>query len=405
MTKQTQTQAIIADEFKHCAHNYDSLDVVLTKGKGVWLWDVEGNKYLDMTSAYSAVAHGHSHPKIVKALTEQAQTLSLTSRVFHTDQLAPLVKKLCNMANLDMALLMNTGTEAVETAIKAARLWGYQVKGLPNNQAEIIVAKNNFHGRTITIVGFSSDEHYREGFGPFTPGFVPVDFGDIQAIEKAITPNTCAILIEPIQGEAGVNIPPVGYLKACVDLAKKHNILCIFDEIQSGLGRTGKLFAHLHEQALPDGIIVGKALGGGLIPISAFIAKREIMELFTPGMHGSTFGGNPLACHVALKALEVLEEEQLVEKSASLGAYLLEQLQAMQSPYIKALRGRGLWVAMEINLDKIEARTLCKQLLAQGVLAKEVHASIIRLSPPLIITREELDWALDKIKKVLCSPA
>lgn len=400
MNNQTDAQKIMADEFSYCAHNYDSLEVVLTKGKGVWLWDVQGNKYMDMTSAYSAVAHGHSHPKLVQALIEQAQMLALTSRVFHTDRLAPFVKKLCEMCQLDMALLMNTGTEAVETAIKAARLWGYRVKNIPQDRAEIIVAKNNFHGRTITVIGFSSDEHYKAGFGPFTPGFVAVDFGDVQALKQAITPNTCAILIEPIQGEAGVNIPPSGYLKACADIAAQHNILCIFDEIQSGLGRTGKLFAYQYETVKPDAIIVGKALGGGLLPVSAFVGKRAIMELFTPGSHGSTFGGNPLACTVGLRALEVLESEGLVQNSEKLGAYFLEQLQKIQkmySSFIKALRGKGLWIAMEIDPSKISARTMCEAFLKQGILVKEVHGTIIRFSPPLVITREELDWALDRI--------
>lgn len=405
MNTKTRTQKIITEEFVHCAHNYDSLEVVLTRGKGVWLWDVEGRQYIDMTSAYCAVSHGHCHPKIVHALNEQAQRLSLTSRVFHSDQLAPFLDKLCKMCDLDMALVMNTGTEAVETAIKAARLWGYQVKGIPENQAQIIVAENNFHGRTITIIGFSSEPHYKAGFGPFTPGFVEVNFGECEAIEQAITPNTCALLIEPIQGEAGVYVPSHGYLKACVELAKKHNILCIFDEVQSGLGRTGKLFAHQHESIKPDLMVVGKALGGGILPISAVVGKREVMELFTPGMHGSTFGGNPLACHVGLKALEVLESENLVQNSAKLGAYLLDQLKAMHSPYVKKIRGKGLWVAIEVHSDKISARTLCERLLSEGVLVKDIHQSMIRLSPPLIISREELDWALDKIKKVLCSPA
>lgn len=400
MNTQTDAQKIMADEFSYCAHNYDSLEVVLAKGKGVWLWDVQGHKYMDMTSAYSAVAHGHSHPKIVQTLIEQAQTLSLTSRVFHTDKLAPFVKKLCEMSGMDMALLMNTGTEAVETAIKAARLWGYQVKGIPKDRAEIIVAKNNFHGRTITVIGFSSDAHYRDGFGPFTPGFVSVDFGDIEAIKKAITPNTCAILIEPIQGEAGIYIPPDGYLKGCTDIAAQNNILCIFDEIQSGLGRTGKLFAHFYDGAKPDAIIVGKALGGGLLPVSALVGKRALMELFTPGSHGSTFGGNPLACSIGLAALEVLESEGLVQNSEKLGTYFLEQLQkikAMYPGFIKVLRGRGLWIAMEIDPSTIKARTVCEAFLKQGILAKEVHNTIIRFSPPLIITRQELDWALDKI--------
>lgn len=400
MNKQTDAQKIMADELMYAAHNYDSLEVVLTKGKGVWLWDVEGRKYMDMTSAYSAVAHGHCHPKLVQALTEQAQTLTLTSRVFYTDRFAPFVKKLCEMCQLDMALVMNTGTEAVETAIKAARLWGYRVKHIPQNQAEIIVAKNNFHGRTVTVVGFSSDEHYKADFGPFTPGFVAVDFGDIQALEKAITPNTCAILIEPIQGEAGIYIPPDGYLKDCCDLAAKHNVLCIFDEVQSGLGRTGKLFAHQYEMAKPDAMIVGKALGGGLVPLSALVGKRAVMELFTPGSHGSTFGGNPLACRIGLSALEVLESEGLVQNSAKLGVYFLEQLQKIQkiySSFIKVVRGKGLWIAMEIDPTKIAARTLCEALLGQGILVKEIHGTIIRFSPPLVITREELDWALDRI--------
>jgi len=394
------TSAWIDEEKQYCANNYDSLEVVLHKGKGVWLWDVQNNKYMDLTAAYSALVFGHAHPILVEALAQQAQTLALTSRVFHNDQLGLCAKKLCQMAKLDKVLLMNTGVEAVETAIKAARLWGYKIKKIPENKAEIIVAKNNFHGRTVTVVGFSSDPHYKEGFGPFTPGFIPVDFGDIQALEKAITPHTCAILLEPIQGEAGVHIPPKGYLKACSDLALKHKILCIFDEIQSGLGRSGKLFAHWYDNAQPDAIIVGKALGGGLLPVSGLIAKREVMDLFTPGSHGSTFGGNPLACHMALTTLNLIESQAIVENSASLGAYFLEQLQSIQknySQFISALRGRGLWIAMEVNSANIRARALCDAFLKQGLLVKETHDTIIRFSPPLIITREEIDWALDRI--------
>ncbi len=385
-------------EQRYCAHNYNPLPVVLTKGKGVWVWDHEGRKYLDMISAYSALSFGHCHPKILKALYAQAKHLAVTSRAVYTDNLGPVLKKLCDLAGLDAALPMNTGAEAVETAIKAARLWGYQIKGIEPNSAEIIVAQNNFHGRTTTIVGFSSEEKYRKNFGPFTPGFKTIPFGSTEALISAITPQTCAFLVEPIQGEAGILIPPDGWLKSVAQICKKNGILLLLDEIQSGLGRTGKLFAFEHEELQPDGIMVGKALGGGFLPISAFVGKKEIIDLFTPGSHGSTFGGNPLAAAVAYAALNILKEENLVENSFLLGNYFLGELKQIQSPYITAIRGKGLWIGMDLHPNHLTGREAAEALLEKGILCKETHQSTIRFAPPLTITKKEIDWALKQLR-------
>lgn len=394
------TNEVINQENQVCAHNYHPLPVVLTKGEGVWVWDIEGKKYLDMMSAYSALSHGHCHPKIIAAMTHQANHLSMVSRAFHTERLCPFLKKISSLTGLDSVLPMNTGAEAVETAIKAARRWGYQIKKIPHNQAEIIVATENFHGRTTTIISFSSDEEYQQDFGPFTPGFKLVPFGDSEAIKRAITPNTCAILLEPIQGEAGIVIPPKGYLSEVATIAKMNQILLIIDEIQSGLGRTGKWFAYQHDNIQPDGVILGKALGGGVYPVSAFAARKEVMDLFTPGSHGSTFGGNPLAAAIGLEALKTLESENMIGNSAELGAYFLAELNKISHPWIKSVRGKGLWIGLEVNTDLVEAREICLKLLDLGILSKEAHHKVIRFAPPLIIDKSTLDWALNKIKIV-----
>ena len=399
------TSPVLARESAVCAHNYHPLPVVLTKGKGVWLWDEQGKKYLDMMSAYSAVSHGHVHPRIYKTLTEQAARLCIPSRAFYTDTLAPFLEKLCAMTGLDMALPMNTGAEAVETALKAARRWGYRAKKIPQDKAEIIVAKGNFHGRTTAIVGFSSEPAYKADFGPFAPGFVEVPFGDAAALEKAITPNTAAFLVEPMQGEAGIVIPPKGWLAQVAAICKKHNVLLILDEIQTGLGRTGKLFAFQHEGIVPDGLILGKALGGGMLPVSAFVARKDVMDMFNPGSHGSTFGGNPLAAAVGLEALKSLEEENLTHRSAELGAHLLRELKSINSPLIADVRGSGLWVGLEIDPKKGSARKVCERLMEKGVLSKETYEVVIRFAPPLVITREEIDWAVAQVRDVLAEMA
>ena len=383
------------------AHNYHPLPVVLTRGEGVYVWDDAGNRYLDMMSAYSAVSHGHAHPRLVKALTEQAAKLAVCSRAFHSEKLGAFLKRVCELTGLDMALPMNTGAEAVETALKAARKWGYKVKGIPADKAEIIVCSGNFHGRTIAIVGMSSEQQYQDGFGPFPGGFKLIPYGDAAALEQAIGPNTAAFLVEPIQGEAGIVVPPAGYLKKCAELCKRHNVLLIADEIQTGLGRTGKLLACEHEGVKPDGLILGKALGGGLLPVSAFLTRRDVMAVFTPGDHGSTFGGNPLAAAVGLEALNVMVEEKLADRSAELGAHLLERLAALKSPFIKGLRGKGLFVGIEIEPRRARAREVCERLMAHGVLSKETHATVVRLAPPLVVTREQLDWAVERIGQVL----
>jgi len=385
-------------EEQYGAHNYHPLDVVIARAEGVWMYDVDGKRYLDCLAAYSAVNQGHCHPRIVKAATDQARRLTLTSRAFRNDQFPLLLKQLHDLTGMDMALLMNSGAEAVETALKAARKWGHKVKGIPEGKAEIIVCANNFHGRTITIVSFSTDEQYRDGFGPFTPGFTVIPFGDADALEKAITPNTCAFLVEPIQGEAGIIIPPDGYLKRAEAICRKNRVLLITDEIQSGLGRAGTLFAHQHDGVKPDAIIVGKALAGGLYPVSAFLANREVMDVFKPGDHGSTFGGNPLACAIARAALDVIVDEKLVERSAKLGGYLLDQLKKIQSPVVKEVRGRGLWIGIELT---VPARPYCEALQAEGILCKETHEHVIRIAPPLVIEMDEVDWALERIRKVL----
>jgi len=392
------TQHYIELEERYGAHNYHPLDVVIDHAKGVWVWDVDGRRYLDCLASYSAVNQGHCHPKILQTLREQAERVTLTSRAFRNDQLPFLYKELHDLTGMQMALPMNSGAEAVETAVKAARKWGYEVKGIPADQAEIIVCKNNFHGRTVTIVSFSSDEQYRRGFGPFTPGFKIIPFGDAEALRKAITPNTCAFLVEPIQGEAGILIPPPGYLKEVREICSENRVLMIADEIQSGLGRTGKLFAYMHDDIIPDVVIIGKALSGGFYPVSAVLGSRAVMGVFRPGDHGSTFGGNPLGCAVARTALRVLVEEKMVELSAELGTYFLRELCKLRSPLIREVRGKGLWIGIELNTS---ARPYCEALKDLGVLCRETHDTVIRLAPPLVIAREEVDWATEQIRRVL----
>ncbi len=392
------THKIIEGESLRCANNYHPLPVVLSKGLGVWLWDVEDNQYLDMMSAYSAVSHGHSNPILLEALINQASTLAVTSRAFHTDKLYPFLDKVCELSGLDKALPMNTGAEAVETAIKAARRWGYQVKGIAPNQAEILVCEDNFHGRTVTITSFSTDDEYQKDFGPFTPGFKPVAYGDIGALKAAITPNTCAFLVEVMQGEAGIQIPPQGWLHEVSKLCKENNVLLIVDEIQTGLARTGKMFAFQHEGIVPDGLILGKALGGGIYPVSAFVGRKDLIDVFNPGSHGSTFGGNPLACAVALSSLELLVQDNMAENSKQLGDYLMDELRKIKSPYIKDIRGKGLWIGVEIDTSKISAREVCEKLMRNQVLTKEAHDTVIRFAPPLVITKEQIDWGLARIK-------
>lgn len=391
----------VALEDRWCAHTYKPLPVVASRAQGAWIWDTAGRRYLDMMSAYSAVNVGHAHPRILAALTAQAGRLAVVSRAFHTDQLGPFLERLCTLAGMDAACPMNSGAEAVETAIKAARRWGYRHRGIPDGQAEIIVASGNFHGRTTTIISFSSDAEYRAGFGPYTPGFRIVPFGDLDAMAAAVGPNTAAILVEPIQGEAGIVLPPPGYLKGLRALADRAGVLLILDEIQSGLGRTGRWFAFQHEDIRPDGLCLGKALGGGVLPVSAFLARGEVMEVFNPGSHGSTFGGNPLACAVGLEALSVIAEEGLVERSAELGAHLMRRLAALSSPLIREIRGRGLWVGVELDPARTTARPVVEELMRRGVLSKETHETVIRLAPPLIIDRADLDWAIDRLAETL----
>ena len=399
MQTPSQSLAFINMEEKYGAHNYHPLDVVIERGEGVWVYDVDGKKYLDCLAAYSAVNQGHCHPRIMQAVVDQVKRVTLTSRAFRNDQLPQLYKLLHDLTGYDMSLPMNSGAEAVETAIKAARKWGYTVKGIPAGKAEIIACADNFHGRTVTIVSFSTDEQYRDGFGPMTPGFTVIPFGDAAALESAITPNTAAFLVEPIQGEAGIVIPPEGFLKKAEALCKAHNVLFICDEIQAGLGRTGKLFAHQWEGVRPDMVIIAKALSGGYYPISAVLADKSVLGVFKPGDHGSTFGGNPLACAVARAALQVLIDEKLIERSAELGAYFLAKLRTIKSPIIKEVRGRGLWIGLELTCA---ARPYCERLMQEGMLCKETHDHVIRLAPPLVITREELDWAFERLQKVLC---
>jgi ornithine--oxo-acid transaminase len=383
------------------AHNYHPLPVVLVRGEGVWVYDPEGKRYMDMLSAYSALNQGHRHPAIVRALCDQADKITLTSRAFHNELFGPFCEKLCRIAGMEMALVMNSGAEAVETAVKTARKWGYRTKKVANDRAEIIVCNDNFHGRTTTIVGFSSEPQYKEDFGPFTPGFKLIPYGDIQALEHAITAHTVAFLVEPIQGEAGILMPPDGYLKAALDLCRRNKVLLIADEIQTGFGRTGKMFCSDWEGVQPDLYVVGKALGGGFLPVSAVIGKRETLGLFRPGDHGSTFGGNPLACAVGIAALDVLVDENLADRSNEMGNDFMERLRAMRSPHVKEVRGRGLLIGVHIKDDHGTARPYCEKLMDLGILAKETHGQVIRFAPPLVITRDEADWALERIARVL----
>ncbi len=400
MTATTLNPAV-AQETRYGAHNYHPLPVVLARGEGVYLFDTAGRRYLDMMSAYSAVSFGHSHPVLVRALTDQAQRLAVCSRAFHTDQLGPFLAKLCEVTGMHSALPMNTGAEAVETAVKAARKWAYKVKGVLAGQAHILVAAGNFAGRTTTIVGFSSEAQYRDGFGPFTPGFSSVPFGDAAALEAAITPHTAAFLVEPVQGEAGIIVPPEGYLKAVRDICTRHNVLMITDEVQTGLGRTGKTLACDHEGVRPDGLTLGKALGGGLLPVSAFLARADVMAQFTPGDHGSTFGGNPLAAAVGLAALNLLETEHLADKALAQGDYLISTLRRMNHPAIVEVRGKGLLVGVEIDPAVASARTVCEALIHEGVLTKDTHHTVVRLAPPLTISTAQIDVAVAALSKVL----
>jgi ornithine--oxo-acid transaminase len=388
-------------ERRYSAHNYAPLPVVLARGQGAHLFDTDGRRYVDVMSAYSAASHGHAHPRILAALTEQAHRLAVPSRAYYNDRLGPFLAELCRLTGLDAVVPMNTGAEAVETAIKAARRWGYRVKGVPRDQATIIVADGNFHGRTTTIVGFSSEPAYRDGFGPFTPGFRAVPFGDLAAIERALSAETVAVLVEPIQGEAGIVVPSAGWLRGLRQICDANHVLLILDEVQSGLGRTGAWFAFQHEGIVPDGLVLGKALGGGVLPVSAFVGRRDVMDVFTPGSHGSTFGGNPLAAAVGLEALHVIADEGLVERSRTLGAHMLARLRGLRSPALKDVRGRGLWAGAEIDPNCAGAREVCERLLAKGVLSKDTHDTVVRLAPPLVISRADLDWALDRFEEVL----
>ena len=394
------TNINIEREQLYSAHNYEPMPIVLVRGEGVYVWDDAGNEYIDMMSAYSAVSHGHCHPKLVQALVDQAKQLAVISRVFYTDKLGIFLKTICELTGFDQALPMNTGAEAVETALKASRKWGYTVKHIPENQAEIIACAGNFHGRTIAVIGMSTEPKYRHGFGPFPNGFKIIPYNDVAALEKAMTPNTAAFLVEPVQGEGGIIVPEEGYLKACETICKKNNVLLICDEVQTGLGRTGKFLAYQHEDVKPDGVLLGKALGGGLLPVSLFLSRKEVMNVFTPGDHGSTFGGNPLAAAVATTALKVLFDENLIDQAAQLGAYFLAQLKAIQSPLIKEVRGKGLLIGLEIN-EKYPAHLICKKLLKRGILTKETHGTVLRFAPPLVITKVEIDRVIEKIKAVL----
>jgi ornithine--oxo-acid transaminase len=388
-------------EEQYGAHNYQPLDVVLCNGQGVWVWDVEGKRYLDCLSAYSAVNQGHCHPKILQTMTEQAQKLTLTSRAFRNDQLGPFYQEICELTNSHMALPMNSGAEAVETAIKAMRKWGYEVKGVPENQAEIIVCENNFHGRTISIISFSSSQSSKLGFGPYTPGFRLIPFGDIQALRQAITPNTVGFLLEPIQGEAGVIIPPQGYLRQAREICNEQNIVFVLDEIQTGLGRTGKLLAEEHEAAEADMTLIGKALSGGFYPVSAVLSNTEVLGLLQPGEHGSTFGGNPLACAVARTAVKVLFEEGMIENSACMGEYLLQELHNIRSPLIREIRGKGLMIGVELHPHAGTARKYCEGLQELGILCKDTRQYTIRLAPPLVINKEQINWFLERFASIL----
>lgn len=391
---------IIELENRYSAQNYHPLPIVLTRGKGIYLWDDAGKKYIDMMSAYSAVSHGHCHPEIVAVLNKQAETLAIVSRAYYTDKLGEFLALACKVVGLPKALPMNSGAEAVETALKAARKWAYKIKKVPEGKAEIIACDNNFHGRTIAIVGMSAEPQYKDGYGPFSPGFKRIPFGDAAALEAAITENTAAFIVEPIQGEAGIMLPPVGYLKKCAEICRKHNVLFLVDEIQTGLARTGKMLACQHDDIIPDGVILGKALGGGLLPVSLFLTREDVMQVFTPGDHGSTFGGNPLAASVGLKALEILVRDDYCQRSTELGSYMLHALQEIKSPLIKEIRGRGLFIAIEVDPEKIAAREVCLRLMHEGILSKDTHHVVIRLAPPLVIEKAEIDFAVSAIKKV-----
>lgn len=401
MTNVTIDDSIIELEKQYGAHNYLPLPVILEHAQGIYVWDNHGKKYIDMMSAYSAVSHGHCHPKLVAALISQSQKLAVVSRAFHTETLGLFLKRACEITGQDKALPMNTGAEAIETAVKASRKWAHTVKGVSENQAEIIVCKDNFHGRTTTIISFSSDPQYRSGFGPYTPGFKTIPYGDVAALEKTITENTAAFLVEPIQGEAGIRIPPQNYLSECAKICKQKNVLFILDEIQTGLGRTGKILACEHENVKPDGLTLGKALGGGLLPVSLFLGRKDVMDVFTPGDHGSTFGGNQLSATVGLTALDILMEENLAENSAKLGHYMLQQLHTIKSPIIKEIRGKGLFIGVEIESETISAREICLELMKEGLLTKETHNTVIRLAPPLVINQSQIDDAINIIKKVM----
>jgi ornithine--oxo-acid transaminase len=394
---------IIDKENKYCAHNYHPLPVVIARGRGVHLWDEKGKRYIDMMSAYSAVSHGHLHPRLLSAINKQLTQLAIVSRAFYTDKLAPFLEKACELFNQDKALPMNTGAEAVETALKAARKWAYKVKGVSADKAEIISCDGNFHGRTIAIVGMSSEDQYRDGFGPFPPGLKNIPYGDINALKQAITPNTAAFIVEPIQGENGIIVPPDGYLAEAHAVCKENNVLLIADEIQTGLGRTGKLLACDHDGVTPDGLILGKALGGGLLPVSMFLAREEVMNVFQPGDHGSTFGGNPLAAVVGLEALNVVIEKQLPEQAEKLGQYFREQLKGLNYPFITDVRGRGLLIGVEIDSNTCSARDVCEALLEKGILSKETHDTVVRFAPPLVITKAEIDEAIKQIDAALKS--
>ena len=404
MTTKTHSSAeLIALSETYGANNYHPLPIMVSRAEGVWVWDPEGKKYMDMLSSYSALNHGHRHPRIVEALKQQADRCTLTSRAFHNDRLGPFLEQVVKLCGMEMALPMNTGAEAVETAIKAARKWGYKIKGVPDDKAEIIVFDNNFHGRTTTIVGFSSEAQYKDGFGPFTPGFRLVPYGDLEAVKGAVNDNTVAILVEPIQGEGGIIIPYEGYLSDLTALCKEKEMLLILDEIQTGLGRTGKLFAYQYDEgAGPDMLILGKALGGGIYPVSMTVSSKEVLGVFNPGDHGSTFGGNPLGCAVGIASLDVLIEEDLPGKAYRSGEYFMNAIRSMNSPHVREVRGKGLLIGVEIKRESGVARPFCEKLMDEGILCKETHESVIRFAPPLIISREEMDFALEKVKKVLC---
>jgi ornithine--oxo-acid transaminase len=390
--------AIIAQEKKYCAKNYASLPVVLTRGKGIYVWDHRGKRYIDMMSAYSAASHGHCHPRLVKVIKEQSKQLTIVSRAYYTDKLAPFLESICLLSGYKAAMPMNTGAEAVETAIKAARKWAYTKKGVKKNQAQIIACKGNFHGRTTTIVGLSSEKAYKEDFGPYSPKLTTIPYGDPEALAQAITPDTAAFLLEPIQGEGGIIIPPAGYLKACARICKKNKVLLIIDEIQTGLGRTGKLFACQYDRIKPDGLLLGKALGGGMYPVSAFLADKTIMDVFTPGSHGSTFGGNPLGAAIAKEALDILIDEKLADNAYTLGRYFISALKKIKHPAIKEVRGKGLMIGIELDPKRACARQACLKLMDNGLLSKETHETVIRLAPPLVITKQDIDKALLIIK-------